>query len=52
MIGRVYEIGKPKIQGSSSLEFNISKLNLKPGIYFLQVYAPYIKTKIIKLMIK
>jgi hypothetical protein len=52
MIGRVYELGKPNIQGRSSMAFNISKLNLKPGIYFLQINSPYIKTKIIKLVIK
>ncbi len=50
--GRVYEIGKPNLQGRTRMEINISKFNLKPGVYFLKIHSAERNVEIIKLLIK
>jgi len=53
MIGRKYEIAKTKLKaGGSNMQVDISKLNLKAGVYFLQIHSEAGKTEVFKLIIE
>jgi len=53
MIGRKYDIGKTKLKpGGSNMQIDISKLNLKAGVYFLQIHSDSGKTEVYKLIIE
>jgi N-acetylneuraminic acid mutarotase len=52
-IGRIYELGKPKLEHSvSGIKIDISKLSLKPGVYFIRVNHSLNQTQTIKVIIK
>ncbi len=49
-VGRVYNIGRTQLQrGGSNMQLDISRLSLKPGLYYLKVHSAG-KTDIIKLV--
>lgn len=52
-IGRVYELGSTILQrGGSDLSVDISKLLLKPGLYFIKTFSDSKATSVLKLMIQ
>jgi hypothetical protein len=53
-IGRVYQLGKFKLQrgSASNVEVDISNLSLKPGFYYLKVLSETRPAEVIKLVIE
>ncbi len=53
MLGRRYDLGETRLNtGGSRMNINISKLALKPGVYFLKINSTTDKADILKLMIQ
>lgn len=52
--GRIYEIGRIKLQGSAlnTIEVNISNLSLKPGFYYLRILSETRPPEAIKLVVE
>ncbi len=52
--GRIYEIGRIKLQGSAlnTIEVNISNLSLKPGFYYLRILSETRPPEAIKLIVE
>lgn len=53
-IGRVYQLGKIKLQRgrTSNAEVNVSNLSLKPGVYYLKILSETRPVEVIKLLIE
>jgi hypothetical protein len=52
-IGRAYKIGVSKINaGGSIIDVNLSRFNLKPGIYYLKAYSDKGNTEVFKLLLE
>jgi hypothetical protein len=52
MVGRIYEIGKMNLpKGGSNMQVDISKLSLKPGVYFLRILSFNTRPELIKLIV-
>jgi hypothetical protein len=53
MAGRVYEIEKLKSRAEgASVEVNLSRFNLKPGVYILKILSDARKTEVVKLVVQ
>lgn len=51
--GRVYEVGKSRLRvGGTNMEVDLSRLGLKPGVYFLRMLYDERKTEMIKLLVE
>lgn len=51
LLGRKYDLGKARLNGATSLNINISKYSLKPGIYLLRINSNN-KEDVLKVMIQ
>jgi hypothetical protein len=52
-LGRVYKIGASHIQaGGATVEVDLSKFQLKPGIYYLKIISETRNTEVIKLQLE
>jgi len=52
-IGKIYDLGKSKLRAEVyTMKIDISKLSLKPGIYFLRIYSDAKETETTKLIIQ
>jgi hypothetical protein len=53
MTGRVYEIERSSfVVRGSTMEVDVSKFNLKPGVYLLKINSKERKTEVVKLLIR
>ena len=53
LVGRIYELGTAILQrGGSDVTLDISKMSLKPGLYFLRSYRDNKPTDVLKLLIQ
>ncbi len=53
ILGRTYEIGKTLLKaGSSEMDIDISKLSLKPGVYFIRIIPESKKTEVFQVVIQ
>jgi hypothetical protein len=53
IVGRLYELGTSILpHGGSTIDVNISKLSLKPGLYFVRINSETKSTDVLKLLIQ
>lgn len=52
LLGRKYDLGKTTISSGGNIKLDISRLSLKPGIYFLNINSRVNKTDVLKLLIQ
>jgi hypothetical protein len=53
LVGRKYGVGNPVLRhGGSTLDIDISKLQLKTGVYSMRIYSETGRTEVIKLVIR
>jgi hypothetical protein len=51
--GRIYELGKINLRpGRTSMDVDVSKFHLKPGVYFLKILSESNKSEYIKLVVQ